>query len=362
MGVGSLLANREFYKGKRVFITGHNGFTGTWLVAALHECGAEVMGFAIPSAPSSPFTKIRGEELIQVVDGSVLDFEALNSAMASFQPDIVMHLAAIAIVKDCFDHPRAAYEINVMGTVNCLEAVRNCPSVKCVIVVTTDKVYENKGDGAIYKEGDLLGGHDPYSNSKSCMEFVTECYRASYLQTKERFVGVATARTANAIGGGDNHTDSRLVPQLLEGFSKGETVQLRNPYQTRPWQDVIDAINAYLTLGRYLIGDPEKYSGEWNVGPTLDGIKEVKWVVEKIQSYFEGAEAEEGEKYDVKESATLGVDVTKFLEMTDWQPERSVEQMLYYVVDYFKKQKTGVDEREIMLGQVREYYGIEGNK
>lgn len=358
MGKGSIETNKAFYKGKRVFITGHNGFTGTWLIAALHELGAEVMGFAMPSAPSSPFTKMRGEELIQVVNGSVLDYEALSAAMNSFQPDIVMHLAAIAIVKDCFDHSRAAFEINVMGTVNTLEAVRNCPSVKSVIVVTTDKVYENKGDGAIYKEGDPLGGHDPYSNSKSCMEFVTECYRSSYLQTADRFVAVATARTANAIGGGDNHTDSRLVPQLLAGFSKGETVQLRNPYQTRPWQDVIDAINAYLTLGRYMEQDPKTYSGAWNVGPTLDGIKEVKWVVDKIQSYFEGAKAEEGEKYDVKESATLGVDVTKMLEMTDWQPERSVEQMLYYVVDYFRRQQNGEDERDIMLGQVREYYKI----
>lgn len=358
MGKGSIETNKSFYKGKRVFITGHNGFTGTWLIAALHELGADVMGFAMPSAPSSPFTKMRGEELIQVVEGSVLDYEALSTAMNEFQPDIVMHLAAIAIVKDCFDHSRTAFEINVMGTVNTLEAVRNCPSVKSVIVVTTDKVYENKGDGAIYKEGDPLGGHDPYSNSKSCMEFVTECYRASYLQTADRFVAVATARTANAIGGGDNHTDSRLVPQLLAGFSKGETVQLRNPYQTRPWQDVIDAINAYLTLGRYMEQDPKTYSGAWNVGPTLDGIKEVKWVVDKIQSYFEGAKAEEGEKYDVKESATLGVDVTKMLEMTDWQPERSVEQMLYYVVDYFRRQQNGDDERDIMLGQVREYYKL----
>lgn len=358
MGKGSIETNRAFYAGKKVFITGHNGFTGTWLVAALHELGAEVMGFAMPAAPSSPFAKMRGEELIRVVDGSVLDFEALKQAMQDFQPEIVMHLAAIAIVKDCFDHARRAFDINVMGTVNLLEAVRDCPSVKSVIVVTTDKVYENKGDGAIYREGDVLGGHDPYSSSKSCMELVTECYRASYLQKTDRFVGVATARTANAVGGGDNHTDSRLVPQLLAGFSKGETVQLRNPNQTRPWQDVIDAINAYLTLGRYLDRDPAAYSGAWNVGPTLDGIKEVRWVVEKIQSYFEGAAAEEGEKYDVKESATLGIDVSKLLERTDWQPERSVEQMLYHVVDYFRRQQNGEDERSILLGQVREYYGL----
>lgn len=358
MGKGSIEHNKAFYKGKKIFITGHNGFTGTWLIAALHELGAEVMGFAMPAAPDSPFAKIRGEELIQVVDGSVLDINAVKKAMNDFQPEIVMHLAAIAIVKDCFDHSQKAFDINVMGTVNVLEAVRECPSVKSVIVVTTDKVYENKGDGAIYVEGDPLGGHDPYSVSKSCMELVTECYRASYLQTKDRFVGVATARTANAIGGGDNHTDSRLVPQLLAGFARGEIVQLRNPYQTRPWQDVIDAINAYLVIARYMDQDPAKYSGAWNVGPTLDGIKEVKWVVDKIQSYFEGAKAEQGERYDVKESATLGVDVGKMLEQTDWQPERSVEEMLFYVVDYFRRQQKGEDEREILLGQVRKYYKL----
>ena len=358
MGKGSIEANKAFYAGKKVFVTGHNGFTGTWLIAALHELGAEVMGYAMPAAPDSPFAKIRGEELIRTVDGSVLDYDSLSAAMRSFEPDIVMHLAAVAIVKDCFDRARAAFDINVMGTVNTLEAVRGCPSVKSVIVVTTDKVYENKGDGAIYREGDPLGGHDPYSASKSCMELVTECYRASYLQSGGRFVGVATARTANAVGGGDNHTDSRLVPQLLDGFSRGETVQLRNPRQTRPWQDVIDAINAYLTLGRYLGSDPRTYSGAWNVGPTLDGIKEVRWVVEKLQACFEGAAAEEGEKYDVKESATLGVDVSKLLELTDWQPERSVEQMLFCVVDYFRRQQRGEDEREILLGQIREYYGL----
>ena len=353
---GSIEANKAFYKGKRVFVTGHNGFTGTWLVAALHELGAEVMGYAMPASPSSAFAGIKGGELIQTVDGSVLDYEQLRQAMLEFQPEIVMHLAAIAIVKDCFDAPRKAFEINVMGTVNTLEAVRCCPSVKSVIVVTTDKVYENKGDGAVYAEGDPLGGADPYSSSKSCMELVTDCYKRSVLQTKERTVSVATARTANAIGGGDNHTDSRLVPQLLAGFTKGETVQLRNPYQTRPWQDVIDAVNAYLTLARYMDGDPLGYSGCWNIGPSLDGIKEVKWVVEKLQSYFEGSAVAEGEKFAVKESATLGINISKLLDATDWQPERSTDETLYYVVDYYKRQLSGENEREILFDQIRKFY------
>ena len=360
MGVGSIENNRAFYKGKRVFITGHNGFNGAWLVGALHELGAVVRGYAGPAAPGGAFERMRGEELIDSQVGDILNYEQLRDSILEFQPDIVMHLAAIAIVKDCFDHPRKAFDINVMGTVNVFEAVRECPSVKCVLVVTTDKVYENKGDGAVYQVGDPLGGIDPYSNSKTCMEFVCDCYRYTYLQKDGKMVGVATSRTANAIGGGDNHTDSRLVPQLLKGIAENNPVQLRNPHQTRPWQEVLDAINGYLSLCRLMCEDPEKYSGAWNIGPTLDGIREVSWIVEKMQEFFADAKVEVGEKYKVKESATLGLDISKTLELTDWQPEIPCERMLYNVVDYFKKQQAGMDERDILLGQVRTFYGIEG--
>ena len=357
MGTGSIERNKSFYNGKKVFITGHNGFGGIWLCAALKLMGAEIMGYSLP-LPGGTFDRIHGSAWMDVNNGNILDYAALNQAVQTFQPDIVFHLAAMAIVKDCHQNAKKAFEVNIQGTVNLLEAVRECESVKSVVVVTSDTAYKNKEGNCIYIETDELGGENPYACSKACDELIAACYRASFLQTAERTVGVTTARAANAIGGGDDHKDSRLVPQLIEGFSKGQAVQLRTPHQVKPWQDVVDVVNGYLTLGRFGYEKPLEYSGAWNVGPTEDGIQEVCWVTEKIKQFFEGATVLQGGKLTAKEPARIGISVEKILQMTDWQPERSVEETLFYSVDYFRRVNAGEPEQQVLFDQVKDYFQI----
>jgi len=350
--------NVSFYQGKRVFVTGHTGFKGAWLTAMLYELGAETTGYALVPAKGCLFEKMGGDTMLRSVVGDVRDYEQLRRAVQEAQPEIILHLAAQVIVKDCFDNPRYAYETNIMGTVNLFEAVRQCPSVKSVVIVTTDKVYENKGDGAVYAETDPLGGIDPYSSSKTCMEHVAYTYRQSYLQTAERAVGVSTVRASNVLGGGD-HIQSRLIPSILNAIATGKPVELRNPHQTRPWQSVLDALNGYLAIGRLMCQEPQQYSGEWNIGPTRDGIKDVLWVVNQMQAHYASTRYVVGEAFDVTESKTLGLDITKSLHELDWEPLLSCDKMLYNVVDFFKKQQAGIPEANICAEQIQEFFQID---
>jgi CDP-glucose 4,6-dehydratase len=350
--------NRAFYPGRRVFLTGHTGFKGAWMTAVLHELGADATGYALAPEPGSLYGKIEGDSLIRSVIADVRDFTRLRDALWEFKPEIVIHFAALLPVQSCFDRPRLAYETHVTGTVNLFEAVRRCESVKSVLIVTTDKVYENKGDGALYKETDPLGGVDPYSSGKACMELISETYRESYLQVEEKMTGVSTARASNVIGGGD-HIQSRLIPSILNAFASGKEVELRNPHQTRPWQSVLDALNGYLSIARLMCEEPEKYSGPWNIGPSREGIQSVLDVVNKMRGYYKSAAGFRiGESFAVRESNTLGLDITKSLTLLDWAPEMSLDKTLYDLVDYFKRQRAREPERDICLGQAREFFGL----
>jgi CDP-glucose 4,6-dehydratase len=350
--------NKIFYKGKRVFLTGHTGFKGAWMTAILHELGAEVIGYALQPDPESLFNKMNGNTMLHSVIADVRDYGRLNKELNGFRPEIIIHLAAQAIVKDCFDDPRLAYESNVMGTVNLFEAIRSCNMVKSVLIVTTDKVYKNKGDGAVYVETDPLGGVDPYSSSKTCMEFISEAYKNSYLQTDDRMAGVSTVRASNVIGGGD-HIQSRLIPSILNSFAAEKELELRNPHQTRPWQSVLDALNGYLSIARLMHENPEKYSSQWNIGPMKEGIRSVLDVVKKMQEYYRGSSGYvTGKAFKVVESKTLGLDITKSLEQLDWKPELSLDKMLYDLVDYFKQRQAGEMEKDICLAQVRSFFSL----
>jgi CDP-glucose 4,6-dehydratase len=352
--------NREFYAGKRVLVTGHTGFKGSWLTAILHELGAVSRGLALAPVAGSLFEKIGGASLIDHVECDIRDVGAVKQAVRDFQPEIVIHLAAQAIVKDCFDDPERAYSTNVLGTVNLLEAVRGCEGVKSVLIVTTDKVYENKGDGAVYAETDPLGGVDPYSASKTCMEVIAASYRDSYLLTGEKSVGVATVRASNVLAGGD-HVQSRLIPSILGGFAAGKPVELRNPNQTRPWQSVFDAMNGYLTIARKLYEEPARFSEAWNIGPSVDGIRTVADVFRIMQKYFDDTVPyDEGKKFEVRESQTLGLSIDKAVERLGWRPEQPLQKMLYDVVDYFKRQRAGEAEISICRRQIRDYFQLEG--
>ena len=348
--------NLKFYRGKRVLITGHTGFKGSWLTSILFYMGANVLGYSLEPENGSLYDQIKGDELLKNVTGDLLDYLLLEQTIQEFQPEIVIHLAAFGFIKECYEDPVRAYNTNLIGSVNLLEAVKKCQSIKSVVLVSTDKVYANKGNGAIYAEDDMIGGEDPYSSSKTCMEFMSRNYRSSYLQTENVSVGIATVRASNVLGGGD-HIQTRLIPSILTSVANGTNVELRNPNQTRPWQSVLDALDGYLTVARYLYENPLTYSGAWNIGPTKDGICTVSWVFERIQETFTGLEGKKGERFQVNEAETLGLSIQKSLSMLDWKPSMSCDKVIDQVVEFFKCQRAGQWERQICFKQISDFYG-----
>ena len=348
--------NRAFYKGKRVLLTGHTGFKGSWLTAILHYLQAETMGYALEPDAGCLFERIHGDTMIRSVCGNLSDQARLERAIQEFQPEIVLHLAAFGFVKECYEAPVQAYETNLMGSLHLLEALRKCSSVRSIVMVSTDKVYENLGDGANYKETDRLGGTGPYSGSKTCMEYLIQDYRETYFLTQEKKVGLAAVRASNVLGGGD-HVQSRLIPTILRSAAEGKPVAIRNPNQTRPWQYVLDALNGYLSVARLLYQEPAAYSEAWNIGPKKDGIRSVGWIFEAINCAFHIMEKPNGNGIGVAESQTLGLDIQKSLERLDWEPILPIEQTIGKVVEFFNRQKAGEDEREICMQQINEFYG-----
>lgn len=352
--------NRAFYKNKRVLITGHTGFKGAWLSEILNYYEADVLGYSLKEEDGSLYQKIHDELNITNVYGDIRDYEQLKKTIDEFEPEIVFHLAAFGFIKECFGDPIKSYSTNVMGTVMLLDALRDCESVRSVVVVTTDKVYENHGDGAVYSESDKLGGIGPYSSSKTCCELVVNDYRETYLQTRDTNIGVATVRASNVLGGGD-HIESRLIPTILNSIEKGEEVPLRHPEQTRPWQSVLDALNGYMTVARKLYEDPHKYSSSWNIGPTEDGIRSVGWMYDKMKEYFADIESRCEQDSGINESKTLGLDITKSVTQLDWKPYLPIEETVEMVVSFFKKQKEGIGEHEICGHQIECYINKASN-
>ena len=348
--------NISFYPGKKVFLTGHTGFKGAWMTAVLYTLGAVAKGYSLEPEPGCLFNKIDGDTIIHSVIADIRDSEKLKQELCSFEPEIVIHFAA-KLVKECFDDPKTAYETNVLGTVNLLEAVRFCVNVKSVLVITTDKVYDNKGDGVLYKETDPLGGIDPYSSSKICVEFICETYKKSYLQTSEKMVGLSTARASNIIGGGD-HVQTRLIPSILHAFSIKKEIELRNSDQKRPWQSVLDALNGYLTISRLMHNEPKKYSSQWNIGPSSEGIRSVRDVVEQMQVFYNNNVGFiKTEQFKVSEYQSIGLDISKAIKYLDWQPKLSFDAILYNLVDFYKHQQAKEPEKDICLNQIKQYYG-----
>lgn len=347
--------NLSFYRGKRILVTGHTGFKGSWLTVLLKFLETQTTGYALAPEPGSLYEKINGDQWIHSVIGDLLDTKKLEQTICEFQPEIVFHLAAFCFVKECFENPVKTYQTNVTGTLHLLEALRKCSSVKSILLVSTDKVYRNKGDGAIYQENDPIGGQCPYSSSKSCMEILAQDYRRSYFQTQDRCVGLSIARASNVLGGRDQ-TQSRLIPSILHSLDHHLPVSIRHPEQTRPWQSVLDALNGYLTIARYTYQKPLLYSDIWNIGPTKDGIRSVGWVFQTIQKSFQDLKSTEGTSFVVAESKTLGLDIQKSLTNLDWEPQLSCEETIQQVVDFYKRQQAGESVDKICWEQVKKYF------
>jgi CDP-glucose 4,6-dehydratase len=345
---------KNFWKGRRVFITGHTGFKGSWLCIWLSMLGAKVTGYALqPPTTPSLFRLCRVDQLVKSVAADVRDLPALKRAMRAARPEIVFHLAAQPIVRESYKVPVETFATNVLGTVNVLEAARQCPSVKAIVNVTTDKVYEMRNAERVtrnaYTEADPLGGHDPYSSSKACSELVVQAYRRSY------GMNVATARAGNVIGGGDWAAD-RLVPDFVRSILKGEKLAIRNPRAVRPWQHVLEPLAGYLLLAEKLYRHPGEYASAWNFGPEKKDAKPVEWLAKKLCALW-GARA--GYALDrgkhPHEAGFLLLDAGKAKKELGWRPKWDIATAIAKIVDWTKAYRSGQDLRAVCYRQIEEY-------
>ncbi|MGQ9658759.1 MAG: CDP-glucose 4,6-dehydratase [Thermochromatium sp.] len=348
--------NPEFWRRRRVFLTGHTGFKGGWLALWLHELGAEVYGYALepPSTPNLFEVARLSECLSGHVIGDVRDPLALNQAILDAKPEIVFHLAAQSLVRTGYAEPVATYAVNVMGTVHLLEAVRRCPSVQAVVVVTTDKCYDNREWVWPYRENDPLGGHDPYSSSKAAAELVTQAYRSAFLA--EVGIQVASVRAGNVIGGGDWARD-RLIPDVLRALDAGEVVRLRAPQAIRPWQHVLEPLAGYLDLAERLQAQDTEMATAWNFGPDQDDAWPVERVVcrlcERLQGHWQT------DPYPgPPEPQILRLDSTQARIRLGWRPRWTTEHALERTLAWHQAWRAGADMQVISRSQICDYQAI----
>jgi len=351
--------NSGFWKNKKVFITGHTGFKGSWLSLWLVKKGARVTGLALrPPTKPNLFELLKIKNDIKSVLGDIRDLRRVKTEINKAVPDIVIHMAAQPIVRRSYELPVETYSTNVMGTVNVLEAVRSCGKVKVFLNVTTDKVYENTELGRSFRESEPLGGYDPYSSSKACSELVTAAYRSSYFNAseyKKHGIAVATARAGNVIGGGDWAAD-RLIPDFVKAILSGKKILIRNPEAVRPWQHVLDPLNGYLVLAEALYKNGAEFSGAWNFGPGKTDARTVKWVVENLCGKWGGAAAFKVIKgRHLHESKYLKLNCEKSQKLLKWEQKWDIKEALSRVVEWTKGYEAGLDARELCERQLKEF-------
>ncbi len=347
------LVNPAFWKGKRVFITGHTGFKGSWLSLWLQKMGATVAGYALPPGTNPSLFKVadvtRG---MNSIIGDIRDFDTLQKSVTASQPEIVFHLAAQALVGEGYRDPLGTFSTNVQGTANLLEAVRKAPSVRAVVVVTSDKCYGNKEWPWPYRENEALGGHDPYSSSKACAELVTAAYRQSFLT--EAGVAVATARAGNVFGGGD-WSANRLIPDLLAAFSQNQTAQLRRPNAVRPWQHVLEPLAGYLLLAEHLSTKPTT-NAAWNFGPNEQDCLPAGAIADRLAKLWGDDAAWEQEAHAFPhEAGLLRLDSSLARRQLGWQPCWSLDSALAATISWHKNWLTVTNMRDYTLGQIEKY-------
>ena len=348
-----------FWQGKRVFVTGHTGFKGGWLCLWLQSLQADVFGYALPP-PTSPnlFEAAAVASGMTSMTGDILDRERLSGAVAEFRPEVVFHLAAQALVSESYRHPVETYATNVMGTVHVLEAVRQTGGVRALVNVTSDKCYENKEWLWGYRENEPMGGYDPYSSSKGCAELVSAAYRRSFFSAADEngeCVGIATARAGNVIGGGD-WAAGRLIPDVLQSLIAGQSIRLRQPEATRPWQHVLEPVSGYLTLAERLFQNPEEYGEGWNFGPDEASAKPVSWIVEHLSTLWGESKPWEREAQPLyHEAHSLKLDCAKASSRLGWQRKLTLDESLAWVVDWMKAWRAGADMKQITERQITEY-------
>lgn len=345
-----VVVNPVFWRGRKVFVTGHTGFKGSWLCLWLADAGADVVGYAdgIPTQPSL-YETAEVETAIVSITGDVRDRDRLRQSLERHRPEVVFHLAAQSLVRPSFADPLGTYETNVLGTANMLEAARSVPEARVVVNVTTDKVYAEKGEAAHTEDGPL-GGADPYSSSKACSELVTAAFRASFFDG-EGNAAIATARAGNVIGGGDWARD-RLVPDVMAAVTAGRPVEIRYPEAVRPWQHVLNALDGYLLLAERL-WDGRVVAGPWNFGPDEEDRRAVEWVVRQLADRWgAGLEIVRPEVPQLPEAAELHLDSTRARQQLGWRPGWGLERALDSIVEWYQVYASGGSVRDITLAQI----------
>ena len=350
----SLDMKLAFWYDKRILLTGHTGFKGSWLSLWLQSMGAQVTGYALaPPTHPSMFEIAEVAQGMTSVIGDIRDLTKLQAVFAEHRPEIVIHMAAQPLVRYSYQNPVETYSTNVMGTVHLLEAVRNSPSVKAVVNITTDKCYENREWVWGYRENEPMGGFDPYSNSKGCSELVTSAYRRSFFQ--EKGIALASARAGNVIGGGDWAAD-RLIPDILRAFEQNQPVIIRNPHATRPWQHVLEPLSGYLTLAERLCTDGQAFAEGWNFGPHDDDASPVQWIVEHmVSSWSNGASWQLDGGAHPHEANYLKLDISKAKARLGWQPRWALSTALEKITAWHHAYLASTNMHEFTMQQIANY-------
>jgi len=346
----------DIYKNKKVLITGHTGFKGSWLAIWLHELGANVIGYALdPKTERDNFVVTDLGSKITDLRGDIRDKDSLLNIFSDEKPEVVFHLAAQPLVLDSYKDPNETFETNTQGTVNVLEAIRQTNSVHTGIIITSDKCYENKEQIWGYRENDPMGGYDPYSASKGAAELAINSYRKSFFTENNK--AIASARAGNVIGGGD-WSSYRLVPDIVRAIEAEQTIELRNPQATRPWQHVLEPLYGYLILGAKLMDEPEQYAEAWNFGPCPYEVEPVQTVVEKMINYLgAGKWKDASESNQFHEANLLTLDITKAVKKLNWKPRLNLEETIALTAEWYKEytQRSNSNMYKLCKRQIEEY-------
>lgn len=349
----------DIWAGRKVFLTGHTGFKGAWLSLWLNKLGAKLTGYSLP-APTNPslFETAGVQSIVDTTFDDIRNLDSLVNAVRKAEPEVVFHLAAQPLVRLSYHDPVGTYSSNVMGTVHLLEAVRACPSVRAVVIVTSDKCYENREWDWGYRENEAMGGYDPYSNSKGCSELVVSAYRQSYFNPKsfdQHRVAIASGRAGNVIGGGDWAGD-RLVPDFIRAMVSGQQLVIRSPHAIRPWQHVLEPLSGYIVLAQQLLSDGARYSEGWNFGPNDQDSRPVEWLVERLVNLWgAGASWRLDDQINPHEAHYLKLDISKARGHLGWEPRWTLAETLARVVEWYKAHATGQDMAQVSLDQIAAY-------
>ena len=344
-----------FWKGKKVYLTGHTGFKGSWLSIWLQNMGVLVKGYSLDvNTKPALFLQANVASEMESEIGDIRNLEQLTKSMVSFNPDVLIHMAAQPLVRLSYQKPIDTYTTNVIGTVNVLEAARKCSNLKAIVSVTTDKCYENKEWEWGYRENEPMGGNDPYSSSKGCAELVTSAYRRSFFSSCDT-ASLASARAGNVIGGGD-WAEDRLIPDILRAFEKSEPVVIRNPLSTRPWQHVLEPLSGYLILAEALYVHGDDFAEGWNFGPKDEGCKNVEWILDKmVAQWGEGANWELDKNNNPHEAGFLKLDCSKSANRLKWQPKWELQETLELIINWHHNYLNGKDIKVECLKEIKKY-------